>query len=81
MPDKPSEDQDQDQRINELLNHPLLAQVLADIPEERREVILNRIVSKKAYPRTEDDAAFVLFTAAAMAYIDEVIDRVLDALE
>lgn len=78
MPDKkPSEDQ----RKAELQKHPLIARVLADLPEDRREVILNRIVSKKAYPQTEDDAAFILFTAASLACIDKIIDRVMDALE
>lgn len=77
MPDKLSEEQ----RKAELRKHPLIARVLADLPEDRREVILDRIVSKKAYPQTEDDAAFVLFTTAVLAYIDEIIDRVMHAFE
>lgn len=78
MPDKLSEDQ----RIDALLRkHPLIARVLADLPEDQQEVILNRIVSKKAYPQTEDAEAFALFADAAMAYIDEIIQQVLEALD
>ena len=80
MPDKLSEDQ----RIAELRKHPLIAQVLDDLPEDRCEKILRCIVSKKeAFPLSpeQEDEAFALFADAAMAYMDEIIQEVLAALD
>ena len=72
------------ERIDALKRHPILRKVLAELPDDKRESVLRCILlSKRDYPLSpeEEDEAFAKFADAALDYIDEIIDRVMDALE
>ncbi len=71
------------QRIDALKRHPILSAVLAEIPDNKREVILRCILaSKRDFPlsREDEDAVFSMFTDAAGNHIQQIIKHVIDAL-
>lgn len=71
------------ERIDALKRHPILTEVLAEIPENKREVIFRCILSsKRDFPlsREEEDAVFEMFADAAGNHIQQIIKHVIDAL-
>ena len=71
------------QRIDVLKRHPILVEILAELPDHRREQILRCILSSKGdFPltREQEDAVFEAFADTALQNIAHIIQEVIDAL-